>query len=115
MQIIHKIHRKRVGVLRRSMNKWWRLAGLKGQPKCADEMGEDELQVDWTKAIAPRLEGRIKEVSSTLFKIWGDERVETRSVNPGPRRVFFFKQLQIYVFYANIMLLVAGIRPMEFI
>lgn len=51
-------------LLRRSMNKWWRLAGLKGQPKCADEMGEDELQVDWTRAIAPRLEGRIKEVSS---------------------------------------------------
>lgn len=49
-------------VLRRSMRKWWRLAGLKGTPRCADELGEGELNVDWTKAIAPRLEGRIREV-----------------------------------------------------
>jgi 5'-nucleotidase len=50
-------------VLRRSMRKWWRLAGLKGTPRCADEMGEEELSVDWTRAIAPRVEGRIKDVT----------------------------------------------------
>ncbi|KAF1950896.1 5'-nucleotidase-like protein [Byssothecium circinans] len=52
-------------VLRKVTKKWWRLAGLKGQPKCADEIGGDELRVDWTKAIAPRVEGRITEVKSS--------------------------------------------------
>ncbi|KAF2690236.1 Metallo-dependent phosphatase [Lentithecium fluviatile CBS 122367] len=57
-----KFNARELEVLRRSMNKWWRLTGLKGQPKCADEIGEEELRVDWTKAIAPRVEGRMKEV-----------------------------------------------------
>lgn len=51
-----------LGVVRKAMKKWWRLAGLKGQPKCADELDTGELRVDWTKAIAPRVEGRIVEV-----------------------------------------------------
>ncbi|PVI00350.1 Metallo-dependent phosphatase [Periconia macrospinosa] len=49
-------------IVRKVMKKWWRLAGLKGTPKCADELGTEELKVDWTKAVAPRVEGRIKEV-----------------------------------------------------
>jgi 5'-nucleotidase len=57
-----KFNPRELEVLRKSMNKWWRLAGLKGQPKCADEIGEGELKVDWTRAIAPRVEGRIVEV-----------------------------------------------------
>jgi hypothetical protein len=49
-------------ILRRVMTKWWRLAGLKGNPKLCDVLGAEEFQVNWTKAIAPRLEGRIREV-----------------------------------------------------
>ncbi|KAF2749686.1 5'-nucleotidase-like protein [Sporormia fimetaria CBS 119925] len=49
-------------VLRRVMAKWWRLAGLKGQPRCCDRMGEEEFTVNWTRAIAPRVEGRIVDV-----------------------------------------------------
>ncbi|KAF2036692.1 Metallo-dependent phosphatase [Setomelanomma holmii] len=49
-------------VVRRVMRKWWRLAGLKHSPKLCDELGVSEFQVNWTKAIAPRLEGRIREV-----------------------------------------------------
>lgn len=48
-------------ILRKVMRKWWRLAGLKGSPKLCENISEGELQVNWTKAIAPRLEGRIKE------------------------------------------------------
>ncbi|KAK5052156.1 hypothetical protein LTR84_002960 [Exophiala bonariae] len=47
-------------IIRRVMRKWWRLAGLKGAPKCCDSISEGEFMVDWTRAIAPRLEGRIK-------------------------------------------------------
>jgi|TARA_R110002003_G_scaffold70_29_gene6577 hypothetical protein len=49
-------------VVRKVMRKWWRLAGLKHSPKLCDELGVSEFQVNWTKAIAPRLEGRIREV-----------------------------------------------------
>jgi 5'-nucleotidase len=49
-------------ILRKVMKKWWRVAGLKGTPKLCDELGGGEFQVNWTKAIAPRLEGRIREV-----------------------------------------------------
>jgi hypothetical protein len=48
-------------VLRKAMRKWWRLAGMKGQPKLCDELGGDELEVNWTRAVAPRVEGRIRE------------------------------------------------------
>jgi 5'-nucleotidase len=49
-------------ILRKAIHKWWKLAGLKHDPKMVDELGESEFQVNWTKAIAPRLEDRIKEV-----------------------------------------------------
>ncbi|KAL9078154.1 MAG: hypothetical protein Q9157_002912 [Trypethelium eluteriae] len=39
---------------------WWRLSGLRGHPNLCDELGED-FGVHWTKGIAPKLEGRIKE------------------------------------------------------
>ena len=51
-----------VDMIRRVMRKWWRVAGLKGNPELCDELGGGEFQVNWTKAIAPRLEGRIKDV-----------------------------------------------------
>ncbi|KAF2178226.1 5'-nucleotidase [Zopfia rhizophila CBS 207.26] len=49
-------------IIRKVMRKWWRLAKLPGHPNLCDELGEGEFQVNWTKAVAPRLEGRIKEV-----------------------------------------------------
>ena len=51
-------------VVRRVMRKWWRLAGLKSSPNLCDELGQNEFVVNWTKAIAPRLEGRIREVGN---------------------------------------------------
>lgn len=57
-----KFSDKQVETVRKVMRKWWRIAGLKGSPKACDELNCDEFQVNWTKAIAPRLEGRIKEV-----------------------------------------------------
>jgi 5'-nucleotidase len=53
---------RQVEMIRRVMRKWWRLAGLKHSPNLCDELGGKEFVVNWTKAIAPRLEGRIKEV-----------------------------------------------------
>lgn len=56
---------RELSILRRVMAKWWRLAGLKGSAKLCDVLGAEEFQVNWTKAIAPRLEGRIVEVGKT--------------------------------------------------
>ncbi|KAF2493416.1 5'-nucleotidase [Lophium mytilinum] len=49
---------------RKVMRKWWRLAKIPGSPSVADELGEGEFTINWTKAIAPRLEGRIREVKA---------------------------------------------------
>ncbi|KAH8636111.1 hypothetical protein IG631_07945 [Alternaria alternata] len=57
---------KQTEMIRRVMRKWWRVAGLKGNPKLCDELGGGEFQVNWTKAIAPRLEGRIREVGAAV-------------------------------------------------
>ncbi|KAF2739654.1 Metallo-dependent phosphatase [Polyplosphaeria fusca] len=56
-----KFNAREVDVIRRVMRKWWRVAGMKGYAGLCDEQGEGEFQVNWTKAVAPRLEGRIKE------------------------------------------------------
>ncbi|KAF2800644.1 Metallo-dependent phosphatase [Melanomma pulvis-pyrius CBS 109.77] len=56
-----RFNEKETKVIRRVMRKWWRLAKLEGSPKLCDELGEGEFQVNWTKAVAPRLEGRIRE------------------------------------------------------
>ncbi|KAK3937011.1 Metallo-dependent phosphatase-like protein [Diplogelasinospora grovesii] len=47
-------------IMRRVFAKWCRLAGV--QAKACDSLAEDELEVDWTKAIAPKVEGRIQMV-----------------------------------------------------
>jgi hypothetical protein len=44
-------------VMRRVFGKWARIAGL--ECKVADELKAGEFQVCWTRAIAPRVEGRI--------------------------------------------------------
>ncbi|KAJ2903056.1 flagellar associated protein [Zalerion maritima] len=59
---------KSLNLARRVCAKWCRLAGV--EAKCVDEMREDEFEVEWTRAIAPRLEGRIKMIGGE-----GDEEV----------------------------------------
>ena len=44
-------------IMRRVFGKWARLAGV--ECKVVDELKEGEFEVDWTRAIAPRIEGRI--------------------------------------------------------
>ncbi|EHY57146.1 hypothetical protein HRR80_009175 [Exophiala dermatitidis] len=61
-------------IIRKVIRKWWRLAGLKGQPRCCDNMTDEEFQVDWTKAIAPRIEGRIKITNSAQTRANSRER-----------------------------------------
>jgi len=47
-------------IMRRFFDKWCRLAGVQGE--ACDDLNQDEVQVTWTRAIAPRLEGRIQMV-----------------------------------------------------
>ncbi|KAK5272344.1 hypothetical protein LTR99_001735 [Exophiala xenobiotica] len=65
VQVPDKWSDRELSIIRKVMRKWRRLAGLKGESKCCDRMDEEELQVDWTRAIAPRLEGRIKMTKPT--------------------------------------------------
>ncbi|KAK8173111.1 5'-nucleotidase [Phyllosticta citrichinensis] len=53
---------RELSIMRRVMRKWWRLTGLPGHPALCDDLREGEFVVNWTKAIAPRLEGRIRMV-----------------------------------------------------
>lgn len=48
-------------IMRQVMNKWRRLAGV-SQPRSCDNIREGEFEVDWTRAISPRIEGRIRIV-----------------------------------------------------
>ncbi|KAI2621301.1 Metallo-dependent phosphatase [Xylaria nigripes] len=48
--------------MRRFFGKWARLAGV--QCKVTDELKASEVKVDWTRAIAPHVEGRIVRVDS---------------------------------------------------
>jgi hypothetical protein len=52
---------KELGIMRRVFGKWSRLAGIHGN--ACDTLKDDEFDVSWTKAIAPRVEGRIEMVS----------------------------------------------------
>jgi 5'-nucleotidase len=47
---------KVLNLIRKAGNKWARLAGVR------QNEGSEELAVDWTRSVAPRIEGRIKEV-----------------------------------------------------
>jgi hypothetical protein len=51
---------KELKIMRKVFEKWARLADV--ERKLADELNEDDFEVDWTSAIAPRLEGRITMV-----------------------------------------------------
>ena len=52
---------RELSIMRRVFRKWSRLAGVHGT--CTDCLKEDEFEADWTKAIAPRVEGRIRMLS----------------------------------------------------
>ncbi|OAA65167.1 sulfate transporter [Niveomyces insectorum RCEF 264] len=47
-------------IMRRVARKWCRLAGV--HSRLADSLTEAEYEADWTRAIAPRVEGRIRVV-----------------------------------------------------
>ncbi len=49
--------------MRRVFSKWARIAGV--ECKVADELKADEFEVDWTRAIAPRVEGRIVRIGAS--------------------------------------------------
>ncbi|KAI1631304.1 flagellar associated protein [Biscogniauxia mediterranea] len=55
-QDIEEIDRE-MQIMRRVFTKWARIAGV--ECKVADDLKMGEFKVDWTKAIAPRVEGRI--------------------------------------------------------
>ncbi|KAF2757792.1 5'-nucleotidase [Pseudovirgaria hyperparasitica] len=50
-------------VMRRVMRKWWRLAGMTEDAKLGQPLNHGEFTVNWTTAIAPMVEGRIKQFS----------------------------------------------------
>jgi hypothetical protein len=54
---------RELSIMRRVFDKWCRLAGVNAGT--CDELAEDECEVAWTKAIAPRVEGRIQMVVSS--------------------------------------------------
>lgn len=56
---------RELAIMRKVMRKWWRLAGLPGNPRMVEQKG-DEFAVAWTKGIAPRLEGRIRIVGCAV-------------------------------------------------
>ena len=63
--VVIRFSERELDVLRKAMRKWWHLAGLKHTPRCADEVSVEELRVDWTRAIAPKVEGRIRDVTGS--------------------------------------------------
>ena len=52
-------HGKRLAVMRKTLRRWRKYAGLKGDAELPTNQEED-FDADWTKGICPRLEGRIK-------------------------------------------------------
>lgn len=54
---------RRLILIRKVARKWWRLTGLKGHPAMCDEQGE-EFGAHWTRAICPRVEGRITIINA---------------------------------------------------
>ncbi|KAK3306302.1 Metallo-dependent phosphatase-like protein [Chaetomium strumarium] len=59
-QKAHALDRE-LAIMRRVFHKWCRRAGVNGNT--CDELPQGESEVSWTRAIAPRVEGRIRMVS----------------------------------------------------
>ncbi|GAB1318380.1 hypothetical protein MFIFM68171_08590 [Madurella fahalii] len=53
---------RELSIMRRVFRKWCRLAGV--EDKACDNLTEGEFEVAWTKAVAPRVEGRIQMVNA---------------------------------------------------
>ncbi|KAH8879186.1 Metallo-dependent phosphatase [Thozetella sp. PMI_491] len=51
---------RELAIMRRVFRKWCRLARVHSE--CGDSLKEDEFEVNWTQAVAPRVEGRIRRV-----------------------------------------------------
>ena len=52
---------RRMRIMRQVVNKWVRIAGV-SQPSSCDNLREGEFDVEWTRAISPRVEGRIRVI-----------------------------------------------------
>ncbi|KAK5100139.1 hypothetical protein LTR70_003331 [Exophiala xenobiotica] len=52
---------RRMRIMRQVVNKWVRIAGV-SQPRSCDNLREGEFDVEWTRAISPRVEGRIRVI-----------------------------------------------------
>jgi 5'-nucleotidase len=55
---------RELSIMRKVVRKWSRLAGVRG--KTGEHLPEEEFTVDWTRAIAPRVEGRIVMVGDEV-------------------------------------------------
>jgi hypothetical protein len=57
---------RQLAVMRRVFRKWCRLARVHGKNiRTCDSLAESECDVGWTRAIAPRVEGRIRMVTGS--------------------------------------------------
>ena len=52
-------HGRRLAIMRKTLRRWRKYAGLEGHPDLATNQ-EEMWDADWTKGICPQLEGRIK-------------------------------------------------------
>ncbi|KIW71024.1 hypothetical protein, variant 3 [Phialophora macrospora] len=55
-----KLSQRESLIVRKVTRKWRRIAGIRDEAGCVDPINEGEFHIDWTRAIAPRLEGRIQ-------------------------------------------------------
>lgn len=56
-----EIDDRELTIMRRVFKKWCRLAAVK--PRACDDLKDGEVEVLWTKAVAPKVEGRITIVA----------------------------------------------------
>ena len=52
-------HGKKLAIMRKTLRRWRKYAGLKGDPALATHQ-EEKHDADWTKGICPLLDGRVK-------------------------------------------------------
>ena len=52
-------HGRRLAIMRKTLRRWRKHAGLKGDPSLMT-YEEEKFDADWSKGICPQLEGRIK-------------------------------------------------------
>jgi 5'-nucleotidase len=57
-----EVDEKELSIMRRVFKKWCRLA--KVYARACDDLNEGEFEIQWTKAVAPKVEGRIKIIGA---------------------------------------------------